>query len=99
IYISLDQNLQIKQGKTKRWFKFQIVTFFYFLVQIFRVRLTIFSLDTKVSKLPTIKLPLGLKDFKVTALYEIISPSIAVAFFLAVTNPVLIVETSFNLNI
>ncbi|MEN4054194.1 hypothetical protein MNY27_10435, partial [Sulfurimonas sp. NWX79] len=40
IYISLDQNLQIKQGKTKRWFKFQIVTFFYFLVQNFRIRLT-----------------------------------------------------------
>jgi len=39
--VSLKLNLQIIQDKTKRWFKFQIVTFFYFLVQNFRVRLTV----------------------------------------------------------
>ncbi|WP_457746979.1 IS21-like element helper ATPase IstB [Sulfurimonas sp.] len=38
--VSLELNLQTKQDKTKWWFKFQIVTFFYFLVQNSRVRLT-----------------------------------------------------------
>ena len=36
-------NLQTFPDKIIRWFKFQIVTFFYFLVQNFRVRLTLIN--------------------------------------------------------